>query len=135
MRMCEAFAHAVTPSDQPWSGSPGRQVRLRASRQLDAVVELVERDLVLEHDDPAARVLRQGPGPVPIALLALHHPALGIDEQDQIDRREVPVVGNLGPAVVLLGGLRTSMMTRGFSKVTGRVAANTDSPLTMVRSG
>jgi hypothetical protein len=36
----------------------------------NGVVELVERDLVLEHDDHAARVLRQGPGPVRVALLA-----------------------------------------------------------------
>jgi hypothetical protein len=41
--------------------------------------------------------------PVRVALLAFHHPALGIDEQDQIDRRAVSVVRDLGPAVVLLG--------------------------------
>jgi hypothetical protein len=56
------------------SRSPGYGYEPAAS---STVVEFVERDLVLEHDDHAARVLRQGPGPVRIALLALHHPALG----------------------------------------------------------
>jgi len=41
-------------SEQPRPGSPGRQVQLRAGRQGDAVVEFVERDLVL---DPARRPL------------------------------------------------------------------------------
>jgi len=57
-----------------------RRPQLRAGRHDNAVVELVERDLVLKHDHRAARVLRQGPGRIRIALLALDDPALGVNE-------------------------------------------------------